>query len=311
MSNLTRYDLDKIRQGLEVEAQITLRSANPDQPGRLSAAELAAFCQEIKTPNETSRTHILRPMGVSVKEWNDRRARGMRIPPKKITVENQPYTTEVEEVNVRAKSIERIIGDQASRVAEHSQAIVNDRRRRLIDMLNSAFTTRTYDGQYMASASHSWGNSGIQSNLNTSAYSKTQLKNELVTFMNRLGTDGYSLGLFPNILLVTPANYFQALEDVNSAEIRDTTANTRYGTANAMEKIIQVRWDPDLDPDNWGLFSTGGASRIIVVQEEQAPRFDIDESLLFDHNTLQYSMSKIEGMGLKHWELGTWSTGGS
>ncbi len=311
MAVLTRYDLDKIRQGLEVEAQITLRSQTPDEPGRLSAAELLSLCEVIPTPNETSRVHILRPIGVSVKEWNDRRARGIRIPPKKITIENQKFSTEVEEVELRAKSIERIVGDQSTRVAEHAAAIVNDRRRRIIDQLNAVFTTRTYDGQYMASASHSWGNSGIQSNLSTESYTKARLQAVLVAFRNRLGTDGFSLGLSPNILLVTPANYEQALEDINSQEIRDTNASLRYGTSNSLHKALDVRWDPDLDPDNWCVLCTNKPSKIICVQEEQAPKFDIDESMLFDHNVLQFAMSKIEGMGLKHWELGTFSTGGS
>jgi hypothetical protein len=313
MAQLTQETRDAVSTGLQMVAQAALLSETGLAPGRIGGAELLRLCEVVPTPNETSRKHIMRALPNGVEQWAEgaRRPAKQRHEPLEKEIVNYRYVTPVEEFNFRGKNVDQIIGSQEALVAEHALSMRQDREERIVDVLNGGFAELCHDGQFFFDTDHSFGDSGTWDNKSTTAYGVTALKAEIELFMARLGSNGKPLGLFPDLLIVAHDDYFQAVQDVNSAEIRDTTSSTLYRTGNPLQKIIEVRWSPFVDPDNWYLLCTSRQLKPIILQEELPITFEMDDSLFFDYETLRYSLKKYEGYGTGYAELGTGSTGGS
>lgn len=313
MAQLTQETRDAVTTALELVAQSALLSEQGLAPGRLGGQDLLRICQVIPTPDKTSMKHIMRALPNGAEQWAEgsRRPAKQRAEPNEKEIVNYRYVTPVEEFGFRGKNVEQIIGSQEALVAEHALAMRQDREERIFDVLNGGFTELCHDGQYFFDTDHSWADSGTWDNKSTTAYAAAELEAELKLFMARLGSNGKPLGLFPDLLLVSQKDYFQAVADVNSKEIRNTTATTIFRTGNPMEKIIEARWSPFLDPDNWFLLSTTRALKPVILQEELPVTFEMDPSQFFDYEVLRYSLKKYEGYGTGYAELATGSTGGS
>lgn len=311
MSTLAQETRDAVTTALEAKFLGQMVGSETDQPGRLTGAELLRIVERHDTPNDKSKKHILLPLPGMPEEWKDKRPSQQRGEPLELEIVNKRYATPTERVNFRASRVEGIIHQYGNIIAMHAMRMRQHRERLIMDVLNYGFTSLAADGQFFFDTDHAWGNSGSQDNKSTAAFSETELEAMLSHFMGFVDNEGEPMGLWPDLLIVSKEAYFDANKLIASAEMRDTTANTRYGTSNPHHNIIEVRWSPYVDPDNFYGLVTSLPLKPVRLQVELEPVFESDDKEWFDEEVMKYGAKKYEGAGNGYSELAYGSTGGS
>ncbi|MCC7479196.1 Mu-like prophage major head subunit gpT family protein [bacterium] len=311
MSTLSQETRNAVTTALEAKFLGAMVGSENTQPGRLSGAELLRMVEVHLTPNDKSKTHVLLPLPGMPEEWKDKRPSQQRIEPLELTIVNKRYATPTERVDFRAKRIEDILFQYGNIIAMHALRMRQHREKLIMDVLNDGFSSLAADGQFFFDTDHAWGNSGSQNNKGTTAFGETALEAMLSHFMGFVDNEGEPMGLWPDLLIVSKEAYRDALQLIASAELRDTTANTRYGTSNPHHNIIDVRWSPHVDPDNFYGLVTTLPLKPVRLQIEQEPVFEEDDKEWFDEEVMKYGAKKYEGAGNGYSELAYGSTGGS
>lgn len=98
--------------------------------------------------------------------------------------------------------------------------------------------------------------SGVTVGTNDSRLNDEGLTRATTSFTNQTDPDGYPIGVKPSILLVPNALLVAAKSLMTSTEIRDTTANTRIGTANVWSGMFTVVGSSYLSNSNYTGYST-------------------------------------------------------
>jgi len=209
-------------------------------------------------------------------EWKDeRRLKGLRD--FSYTLENKDYESTIE---VARNTIEDDqMGSTRVRIQDLARIARAHPRKLFFDALNAGETELAYDGQAFFSASHSEGDSGTQSNLNSSgsgttvAQIKTDLDAAIAVMRNYLDDRGeiFYDGERDWYILAPPALEGNMRELLNASIISNTT-NTYKGIAKL---ITSGRLT---DANDWYLFDASAGVKPFIWQERRGPMFASQEA---------------------------------
>ncbi|MCT4509909.1 MAG: Mu-like prophage major head subunit gpT family protein [Tepidibacter sp.] len=196
-----------------------------------------------------------------------------------------------------------MIQDLAESARKHPDKLV-------FGLLSKSFQEKCYDGQPLISENHptSIGARNIkQSNkgkkkLTTKSYGEAR-----VQMMSIKGSDGESLKLVPDLLVVSPQNESIARQIVMSEMINSTT-NIYKGTAEVL--VVPELIDT---PDAWFLFCTKKAIKPFIFQNRKPPKLvardgERDDNVFFEKRYI-YGVDSRCNAGYGLWQLVFGSTG--
>ncbi|WP_140918184.1 Mu-like prophage major head subunit gpT family protein [Limnobaculum xujianqingii] len=183
----------------------------------------------------------------------------------------------------------------------------------VFDLVNTAFNSVCYDGQYFFDTDHPMG-SGTFSNRSTKALSTDSLAAAKASFgaartqMQKVkDDDGRALNVRPNILLVPVA-----LEDTARALM--TVERLEDGKANIYKGACEVVVEPRLTSDTaWYLLDTSKPLMPFIYQERKAPQpVDTADGMTddeFNRRLLKFGVEARAAGGYGLWQLAYGSTG--
>lgn len=145
-------------------------------------------------------------------------------------------------------------------------------------LIESAYNTNCYDGQYMVDTDHSEGNSGSQSNKGTSALDATSYAAGRAAMMKFKDDQGRPAGKMPTVLLV-PADLDVAARTILNATIVSSTTNVQAGTTELVVSPYLT------DTNNWFLLDTR-VDKPFFIQERI--KLEVGSKSEFDNNELDY-----------------------
>lgn len=158
------------------------------------------------------------------------------------------------------------VRDLASRVAAHRHQLV-------VEALTAGFTATGYDGVSFFNTAHPAAGS-TYSNKGTGGLSDSTLADAITSMMSVPDDQGLPLGIMPDTLVVSPKQYWNALELVESpvvvykANSTDTVGSTPY--KNVMFGRMNVVVSPFVrgtSDDNWFLLDSKRAIKAILLQQ--------------------------------------------
>lgn len=132
--------------------------------------------------------------------------------------------------------------------------------------LMRGFKERCYDKKPFFSAEHPVGNRKI-SNLGTKKLSVEAYEDARTRIMSMVGDQGSSLGLVPNLLVVSPSNEKMGRQ-ILEAEFLNGSSNINKGTAKLL-----VEPELAVEPEQWFLLCTTRAIKPIIYQERKKIKF--------------------------------------
>lgn len=196
-----------------------------------------------------------------------------------------------------------MIQDLAENARRHPDRLV-------FGLLAKAFTEKCYDGESFISENHPTviGTKSIkQSNKGTKKLSPDTYGDARVQMMTTKGSNGESLKLVPNLLVVSPQNEVIARQIVMLETISGTT-NIYKGTA----EILVV---PELidTPDAWFLLCTNRAIKPFIFQNRRPAKFvakddEKDDNVFYEKQYI-YGVDSRCNAGYGLWQLAFGSTG--
>ncbi|HAR61731.1 MAG TPA: head protein [Alcanivorax sp.] len=181
------------------------------------------------------------------------------------------------------------------------------------DLLNEAFESRCYDGQYFFDTDHPVGK-GVVSNKGTMVLSISTLAAAQASYgaartaLRKMKDDeGRPLNINPTVLEVPPA-----LEDIANAlmkndRLEDGKPNPYKGTA---EVVVNARLTSDTA---WFLLDTTKPVKPLVYQERKKPVFvqqtTMDSDNVFMRKKYRYGAEARAAGGYAFWQMAFGSTG--
>jgi phage major head subunit gpT-like protein len=181
------------------------------------------------------------------------------------------------------------------------------------DLLNEAFESRCYDGQYFFDTDHPVGK-GVVSNKGTMVLSISTLAAAQASYgaartaLRKMKDDeGRPLNINPTVLEVPPA-----LEDIANAlmkndRLEDGKPNPYKGTA---EVVVNARLTSDTA---WFLLDTTKPVKPLVYQERKKPVFvqqtTMDSDNVFMRKKFRYGAEARAAGGYAFWQMAFGSTG--
>lgn len=234
----------------------------------------------------------------------------------KYTIKNDDFeaTVEVDRNDIDDDNL-GIYGPQAQAAGESAAQLPDEI---VFGLVNGAFTTPCFDGQYFCDTDHPVGDGKggtvSVSNKGTKALSGATLAaaqgsyGAARTAMRKFKDDeGRPLNVIPNVLLVGPA-----LEDTANAlmtveKLEDGKPNPYRGTA---EVVVDARIESDTA---WFLLDTTKAIKPFIYQERKAPVFvqqtDPQADDVFNRKKFKFGAEARAAGGYGFWQLCYGSTG--
>ena len=174
-------------------------------------------------------------------------------------------------------------------------------------LLATGFASLCYDGLPMFNAAHPLGKTGAtQSNIGTDALSATSLQSAITQMMRFQDDVGRPMGVVPDMLCVSPENYWEAATLLNSAFFPDplTTANQQLGI-NPLKGLLNLVVSPFLtDPNDWFLLDTKRTVKAIILQMRKEFEFNAleqDTETGFLRDTFYYGVRARYNVGYGDW----------
>jgi len=221
------------------------------------------------------------------------------------TIEVDRETYEDEKLGLIRPRIEEL----AVRAAQHPDEL-------LFTLLNAGFTTTCYDGQYFFDTDHSEGDSGSQSNKVTTDFGSAAVKAGITAMMGFLDDQGKPLGIVPDVLVVSPADLFEAREILQSTTIviaGTAGAVTERGATNTLSGMLDLIVNPHVTSGYWALFSTRQIWKPFIFQWRIKPEFngvtDPSDEYVFSTDAFKYGVRSRCNAGYAMWQTGYGSTG--
>lgn len=183
----------------------------------------------------------------------------------------------------------------------------------VFDLVNGAFATKCFDGQYFVDTDHDVAGASV-SNKGTKALTITTLAAATASYgayrtaMRKFkDADGRPLNITPTVLLVPPALEDIALALMNSERLEDGKPNPYRGTA-------QVVCDARLTSDTaWFLLDTTKAVKPFIYQERKAPVFvqqtDAQTDDVFNRKKFKFGAEARAAGGYGFWQTAFGSDG--
>ena len=185
-------------------------------------------------------------------------------------------------------------------------------------LVDGAFTSKCYDGQYFFDTDHpvknADGTDGVVSNMFDVPLTIDTLEGAMASFgaartaMQLVKDDeGRPLGVMPNILLVGPA-----LGDIANALA--TTDRLQDGKVNIYKGTVEVVVDPRISsPTFWALLDTTKPVMPFIYQQRMAPEFvqqnDPQSEEVFNRKKYKFGAEARAAGGYGFWQLAYGSTG--
>lgn len=174
-------------------------------------------------------------------------------------------------------------------------------------LLNGAFTSRCFDGQYFCDTSHPVAGATVSNKGATALSCSTQALAQASygaarTAMKKFkDEDGRPLGITPNMLVVGPALEDIALALLNNDRLDDGKANPYKGTA---ELMVDMRLTSDTA---WFLLDTTKPIKPLIYQERKAPVFvsqtDMASDDVFERKKFKFGAEARAAGGYAFWQL--------
>jgi hypothetical protein len=205
------------------------------------------------------------------------------------------------------------------------QTIVNDDLGAITDVprqlgraaalkLNDVFWTTFLDNASFFTAANKNLLTGGSSALSIDALDAAE-----VLFRSQTDPTGHPVGVMPRILLVPPQLNAKASQIYNSAEIRDTTGNTKYAVSNPFQGRFAVHVSAYLSNTKyvgasakaWYLLADPADLAVIEVAFLNGQESPTIETADADFNTLGIQMRGYHdfGVALRDWRAGVKATG--
>jgi hypothetical protein len=143
---------------------------------------------------------------------------------------------------------------------------------------NGAFaTTKTADGLYLCSASHTYiRGGGTWSNLGTGDITQTSMELALRAFMNLKNPMGQYIAMEPKYLICTPGDYHQAVKVMGTPKAMATSNNDISAVYNSLEIVV---W-PHLTDGYWFVVADKGQTSMDwfwAIRPQTSSGFDFDK----------------------------------
>ena len=115
--------------------------------------------------------------------------------------------------------------------------------------------------------------------------------------MNQTDPDGQPLGLTPRLLLVPNALNVVASQLMRSTEVRDTTANTNYGTANPHAGKFDIARSSYLSNASYSGYST--TAWYMLASPEELPLVEVGFLFGRDIPLVETAMADFDTLGIQ------------
>lgn len=200
-------------------------------------------------------------------------------------------------------------GQYAAVFAGYGEAAAKHPNKLCYEALKKGFSELCYDDKAFFAKDHPSGRDGeVQvSNLSNKKFDSTEYEKAREILMSITGDNGESLGLVPNLLIVSPANEKAARLVLEADQINGTT-NVLKGTA---ELIVA----PELadKKDYWFLLCTDQFLKPIIFQERKKPELTAlinpDDENVFMRNEFIWGIDSRCNAGYGFWQMAFGSTG--
>lgn len=227
------------------------------------------------------------------------------------TVENEDWEATVEVDRNHIKDDQLGIYAPQAQMAGHSAKQLPDEI--VYELVNQAFTTKCYDGQYFFDTDHPVGKVSV-SNKGTAALSiasqaaaKASYGAARTAMRKFKDEEGRPLGVRPNVLLVGPGLEDTARALLTNERLEDGKANPYKGTA---ELVVSERIESDTA---WFLLDTSLPVKPFIYQEREAPSFvqqtDPEADDVFNRKKFKFGAEARAAGGYGFWQLAFGSTG--
>jgi phage major head subunit gpT-like protein len=232
------------------------------------------------------------------------------------TVVNDDWeaTVEVDRNDIKDDQL-GIYGPQAQMAGQSAKQLPDEL---IFTLVNGAFTSKCYDGQYFYDTDHPIkkddGTDGVMSNMFDVPLTIDSLVGAIASYgaartaMQMFPDDeGRPLGIDPTILLVGPA-----LRDIANALM--TADRLQDGTVNIYKGTAEVVSDPRIkSPTFWTLLDTSKPVMPFIYQEREAPEFvqqtDMQSDQVFKRKKYSFGAEARAAAGYGFWQLAFGSTG--
>jgi phage major head subunit gpT-like protein len=271
-----------------------------------------AFYNEIATvvpSNSRSTTYAWMDKLPRMREWlgervyNNLVSRGYQITNKKFELTEKISRDDIEDDQIGVFNM--IVDYMAQAAATHPDDL-------LASLMQAGHTTTAHDGQFFFDTDHPQNPddaaSPVQSNWFTgTTLNQANFASVRAQMMSFKGSDGQSLGVRPNLLVVPPM-----LENV-ARTILEAELINRNGVqeSNVYKGVAKVLVLPQLaggvGDTEWYLLDTTRPIRPFVFQQRRAPnfvmRFEPNDPLVFERDEFAYGVDSRDNAGYALWFL--------
>ena len=227
------------------------------------------------------------------------------------SVENEDWEATVEVDRNHIKDDQMGIYAPQAQMAGHSAKQLPDEI--VFELVNEAFDTRCYDGQYFFDTDHPVAGKSVSNrgttplSASSAAAAKASYGAGRTAMRKFKDEDGRPLNVRPNVLLVGPALEDEARALLTNDRLEDGKANPYKGTA---ELVVDARIESDTA---WFLLDTSMPVRPFIYQEREAPEFvqqtDPNADDVFNRKKFKFGAEARAAGGYGFWQLAYGSTG--
>lgn len=176
-------------------------------------------------------------------------------------------------------------------------------------LLNNAFDTVCYDGQYFFDSDHPYPG-GTQNNVGSAALDIDAYAAGRTAMMTLVDDKGDPLGIVPDTLVVPPALEMTARQILNAEMIEINSLAQTNVYRNSAKLVIS----PQISTaTNWFLMQCNGPIKPLLFQDRKRPEFVAKDSSndenVFSNNAFRYGVDYRGNAGYGLWQLAYGSTG--
>ena len=177
------------------------------------------------------------------------------------------------------------------------------------EVLKNGFSEKCFDGKTFFAEDHPSGKDGKvkASNLSKKKFSEAEYEKARKAIMMLTGDKGQSLGLVPDLLVVSPANEKAARLVLEADQIN--------GTTNVLKGTAELLVAPELaDKENcWFLLCTNRFLKPIIFQDRKKAKLTAlikdDDENVFMRNEFIWGVDARYNAGYGFWQMAYGSTG--
>ena len=129
-----------------------------------------------------------------------------------------------------------------------------------------------YDGNPFFYGSHSEGDSGVQSNKGTAAFTLANLKTAITAMKGIKDDKGKYLNINPDLLVINQSDEWTAKEILNSSFYPAEATNMKLAT-NVLKGALKLYTTPYLESGTWAIMDTKSVVKPLIIQMRKDIQF--------------------------------------